>query len=278
LIDGVGTERDVTRGRACLESQAKSLACEGSSPSLELVELTLMRIDGVGGRPDIRAARSLLADCFDDVARRAVLEHAASKERDANARPVDFCKDVGGTTLTINACIARQNTKVETTAQLRTKTVVAGLDDDGRALFAADERAYAAYVHAMADFVYEVYRDGTIRGAMALGVEERLNAVRARDLAEFPSFVAKKTSAAEADVARSAERVSLSRVRTATPQESSALSKAQQTWAAYRDADIALYDHVFGRRDGVDSVRAARSVVLESRRAQECAPPSASGE
>jgi uncharacterized protein YecT (DUF1311 family) len=64
-------------------------------------------------------------------------------------------------------------------------------------------------------------------------------------------------------------------VGTTTPAEKAALEKTQRTWEAYRDAEVALYEHVFAARQGADRVGAAVRVRLASRRAKECAPPSA---
>ena len=52
------------------------------------------------------------------------------------------------------------------------------------------------------------------------------------------------------------------------------LRAMQRAWIAYRDADVALYQHVFGSKQGQDRLRSALLVRLESRRAKECAPPS----
>src|SRR5262249_13217041 len=57
FLDGSGTKRDAARGRACLERQLKGSDCDGSSVDLYDAELAVMRIDGVGGPPDIAAAR-----------------------------------------------------------------------------------------------------------------------------------------------------------------------------------------------------------------------------
>jgi hypothetical protein len=61
FLDGAGTLRDVKRARACLERGLAYEECEeGSSAGLELAELAVMRIDGVGGSQDIQGGRALL--------------------------------------------------------------------------------------------------------------------------------------------------------------------------------------------------------------------------
>jgi hypothetical protein len=278
FVDGAGTTRDLPRARSCFERRAKSLACDGSSMSLDAAQLAFMRIDGVGGKPDASGARALLDGCYDDVTRAAVLEHAAAKERDPRTPPVDFCKEIGGTTITANECAARDAKNTDTTRQLEAKAVVASLDDAGKELFATSERTYGDYVTAMGAFAYEIYIQGTIRSGMALSVEAALKARRVTDLAEFSTFVAKGTSTKDVEAAQHASAAALARVGTATPAEKAALQKTQQAWEAYRDAEVALYSHAFGPKQGTDRVHAAVLVRLELRRAKECEPPSASGE
>jgi len=273
FLDGAGTPRDPARGRACLERESPSLACHSASPSLDLAELSLMRADGVGGPTDAAGAAALFADCFEDVTKMGVMQHLAAKAKDPGTPAPVFCRDIGGTTLTSNECSGRETKNQETARALAAKGVVAGLDDTGRTLFAASQTTYAAYVKAVGDFVYEVYREGSIRNSMALSTETALEAARAKDLGELPRFVAAATSAKDVEAARRAETAALARVRTSTADEKRALQKTQQTWAEYRDAEVALYVHAFGPKQGADRVRAAVTVRLESRRAKECAPP-----
>jgi uncharacterized protein YecT (DUF1311 family) len=129
----------------------------------------------------------------------------------------------------------------------------------------------------MGTFVYEVYSQGTIRGAMSIGAEHALKAAHAKDLAEFPRFVAKEISDRDAESAQRHLASSLAKVGagTTTPAEKEAFEKTQRTWTAYRDAEIGLYEYVFGPKQGADRVHAALLFRLESRRAKECAPPSA---
>ncbi len=279
FIDGAGVARDITRARACFEREGKGLECAGSSADLGIAELAMMRIDGIGGRADLPAARGILSPCFDDVTRSEILEHATAKERDPKTPPVDFCSDLGGTTITINACTSRASKNAETKRQLEAKSVFLGLDDAGRDLFSAADRDYGDYAAAMGAFVYEVYIQGTIRGAMSLGEEERLQASLAlEDFADLPRFVAKETSARDVAAAQRGSAAALARVATGTAAEKDALAKTQRAWTVYRDAEVAFYVHAFGPKQGTDRVRAALLVRLETRRAKECAAPPAGPE
>jgi hypothetical protein len=271
FLDGAGTPRDLPRGRACLERRADALECGGSSMSLDTAELALLRVDGIGGKADIDRARDLVEGCFDDVSRQGILEHAAAKERDPKTPAADFCKDIDGTTITNVECEARNGKNSDTERQLQAKTVVEGLDAAGRDLFAKSDQAFDDYVGAVGDYVYEVYIDGTIRGAMAVSAENKLKAARIQDLAPFPRFVAKETSLKQVEAAERRRAAALDRVHAGTAAEKAALLKTEQTWGAFRDAEVALYAHAFGPSQGVERVEAAVRVRLEVRRASDAA-------
>jgi hypothetical protein len=271
FLDGAGTPRDLPRGRACLERQADALECGGSSMSLETAELALLRVDGIGGKADIDGARGLVNGCFDDVSREGILEHAAAKERDPRAPPVDFCKDIGGTTITNDECEARRGKNSDAERQLQAKALVEGLDPAGRELFAKSDQAFEDYVGAVGDYVYEVHIDGTIRGAMALSAENKLKAARVHDLAAFPRFVAKDTSPKEVEAAARRRAAALGRVHAGTAAEKAALLKTEEKWEAFRDAEVALYAHAFGPSQGAERVEATVRARLEAMRASDAA-------
>jgi hypothetical protein len=278
FLDGAGTKRDLSRARACIERQLKGSDCAGSSVDLYDAELAVMRIDGIGGKQDIPAARAQLSKCFDDVTKSSVLGHADVKERDPSTPAMDFCKDSGGTTLTWNSCQARARNNETTRAQLQAKSVAEGLDVDQKKLFVAATKAYAAYVEAMSSYAYQVYIDGTIRNAMALARGRELIARRTKDLAAFKSWVSPDASAD--DAARTTKEVAatVAKVPTATADEKKELAKTQEKWNAYRDAEVLFYVSVFGPKQGADRVKNATTVRLETRRAKECAPPSPQGD
>jgi hypothetical protein len=270
FLDGAGAPRDLVRARACLERRAPALDCEGSSMSLETAELALMRIDGIGGRSDSAGGRALVDGCFDDVTRQAILGHAATKERDPKTPRVDFCKDIGGTTITGDECEGRNGTNTETARDLEAKGVVASLDGAGRDLFARSDKAFREYVTAVGDYVYEVYIDGTLRGGMAMAAQSKLQAERVSELAAFRQFAATDTTPQDVEAATRARAVALRSANHGTVAEKAALAKTEQTWEAYRDAELALYAEVFGPTQGKERVEATLRVRLESRRAAQC--------
>jgi hypothetical protein len=271
FLDGSGTPRDLPRGRACLERRVDALECGGSSMSLETAELALLRIDGIGGKADLDGARDLVDGCFNDASRHGILEHAADKKRDRRTPPADFCKDIGGTTLTGVDCEAREGKNSDTERQLQSKVVVKGLDAAGRDFFAKSDQAFADYVRAVGDYVYEVHIDGTIRGAMALSAENTLKSARAQDIAAFPRFVAKDTSPTEVEAAERQRAAALGRAHANTDAEKAALLRTEQTWEAFRDAEVALYARAFGPSQGVERVEAAVRARLVARRVSDIA-------
>jgi uncharacterized protein YecT (DUF1311 family) len=246
FADGDGTAKDLVRSRACLDRAYAGTKCEGSSSDLGRAELAIDRIDGVGGPRDVAGARALFADCFDDVTKQGILDHAAAREADAGAPPMRFCEDYGGTTLTGNECSARARQREQTRGALTAKRVVASLDDDGKHLFVAASRAYAAYVSAVGDYVYEIYKDGTIRNAVALAEETELTARRTSEIAKVTRFAAKPVSEEEVDLSSKRVEAAVSRAAkaAASPDVAGKLAVSQAAWTVYRDAEVALYVHL----------------------------------
>ena len=72
-------------------------------------------------------------------------------------------------------------------------------------------------------------------------------------------------------------KVALAAIPVGTAAEKTALDKTQTTWSAYRDAEVHFYVVALGPKQGADRVERAERVRLETRRAKECAPPSAQG-
>jgi len=284
FIDGAGTARDVPRGRACLERDAARESCagpdggsgeSGGSGGLGLADLAAMRIDGIGGPVDLARAKELFAGCFQDVTAQWVLARANAKHDDPKLAPQSICDAGNGTTLVMNECFARESRAELAHEALMAKTVVAGLDPAGKALFIAATKAFDVYVHAMGTYAYDVFIEGSIRNAMALTRERELHEARAKRLAMFSAFVAPETPAEAVARVRRSSAAALAAVIPDTPAEAEALKKTASTWAPYRDAEVTLYVHAFGAKQGADRVRRAMQVSLETQRSKECGPPSA---
>ncbi len=244
FADANGTKKDVARARRCLERTAGPLACEGgSSASLALAELTVYRIDGLGGPQDVRAARAALLPCADDLTRRGVLDHADAKEKNPATAAMNFCKDYGGTTLTSNECVTRAKGHDLTRAALQAKTVFATLDANGKQAFIVANEAYAAYVAAMGAYVYEVSKDGSVRNVAATSKERDLLARRTSELSKLTRVVPKASANGELTKAAQDVDAALSRLtaRAASAELKASIAKAQAAWLVYRDAEVAFY-------------------------------------
>jgi hypothetical protein len=230
-------------------------------------ELALMRIDAIGGAQDIAGARQLWKDCFDDVTKSAVMDHAKAKEADASTPAMSFCKDNGGTQLAWNECQARARAVEATVALLQGKRIASSLDDEGKRHFVAAAKAYDAYARAMGDYVYEVNRDGSIRGALALGLERDLLARRTVEIAKLGKFAPARTTQEQLDAAEKRMSDALERAlsRATTPAVKEKVTLGQGAWLAYRDAETDLYSVVRGDK-AKDQVKAPLLVRLDGLR------------
>jgi hypothetical protein len=244
------------------------MKCEGGSAGLEQAELAIYRIDGVGGPQDVRAARALFDGCYADVTQQNVLEHAAAREANPAAPRVDFCKDYGGTTITSDECAGRARQREATRVALQAKGVAAALDVGGKRLVAAASTAFASYANAMGSYVYELFKDGSIRNTEALAEETALLSRRTAALAKFATFA--PAAVAPRDLERSSQNVEAASKKraagSATPDIRARIEEAESAWTAYRDCEIALYVHAFGARSTPDAVRSAVLVRLNKER------------
>jgi uncharacterized protein YecT (DUF1311 family) len=245
------------------------MKCDGSSAGLWQAELAIALTDGAGGPVDVARARAIFDGCFDDVTKRQVLDHAALREKDPAAPPVDFCKELGGTTLTTNECGALEQVHEQTRGALEAKRVAASLDGEGKRLLAAASRAHARYVAAMGAYVYEVYVQGSMRNIQALSVENALLSRRTQRLARLQSIAPAAASAAAAERSSRAVDVALKKraATAATPEVRAKLVETQKEWIAYRDAEVALYVHA--RAGATAELKRAALVVLDDARVED---------
>lgn len=103
LYRGGPFTKDWARARTCFERRmAAGPGCQGSSPSADRLTLATMYLDGQGGPKAPGRAPSLFQGCYEDVSAAWLTDEIA--KRPAGSPPVDFCSDVGGTTLTMNEC------------------------------------------------------------------------------------------------------------------------------------------------------------------------------
>jgi uncharacterized protein YecT (DUF1311 family) len=273
FADGDGTAKDAARARACLERAVARMKCDGSSAGLWQAELAIALTDGVGGPVDVARARAIFLGCFDDGTKQQVLDHAAARDKNPAAPPVDFCKELGGTTLTTNECFAREQVHERTRGALEAKRVATSLDDEGKRLLVAASRVHARYVAAMGAYVYEVYIQGSMRNMQALGFQNALLSRRTQRLARLPSLAPAAASLAAAERASKAVDAALKkRAAAAVPEVAAKLADTQKEWLAYRDAEVALYLHARaapGAGTTPAAWRRAVLVALEDARAED---------
>lgn len=284
FLDGVGVKKDPVRGRACFERTAGKEKCDGSSPDPAMGELASLRIDGTGGPRDIAGARKLLENCFEDVTVQALRERADLVAANPSTPPVDFCKDIGGTTLVGNECTGRTTQHERDRSNLLAKTIAAGLDEKGRPLFRAASKAFSEYVSREAALILFQYAGGSIRYILSAGRSIELEQEHGADLVAFGTFNAPTVSAeelAQAEAARAKACVDTTpadsptddaELREQAKSTRQAFVEDQRAWAAYRDAEVVFYTHVYGKAQGASKVRDAVLMRLLPRRTKVCTP------
>lgn len=250
---GIGVALDRARARACFERQvAADGTCGGSSPSLDRLYLAAMLIDGQGGAPAASRAESLLADCFRDVSVEGLLREVPTRSApDSSRKALDFCKDIGGTTVSTSDCIRVESDGVTADRVRVERRLFSSLDAEGRALEIKARKAYADFTSKEGAVQADVFRGGSASSNRGAAAETQLQKQRTEALGHFfdpPPPAGADLQAAERDLDRA--------YRTAcdTDAERRKLcAAARKSWSAYVDAEIALYWHP----RGAPSVRTA---------------------
>ncbi|MFO0613803.1 MAG: hypothetical protein U0414_14520 [Polyangiaceae bacterium] len=191
---GVVVEKDWLRARACFERRfSLGAGCEGDSPSLDRMTLATMLLDGQGGPKAPPRVGALLRGCYEDVSREELERTVAALPTDH--APVDFCHDVGGTTLTMNDCALEDLNQARIERSLARKVLGARLD----ASVLVAEEALAAmlepYVAAEVESAVFPVSTGTLAPLVRMGAEasDRSDyAAYLRALAEGGSLLAAK--------------------------------------------------------------------------------------
>lgn len=238
LLHGIGRPRDPAAARACLEAALPSPCPDSGSPDLARGELAAMYLDGQGGPAAPEKAWELLRGCFEDATVLGLREAFADR---APTGAFDFCREVGGTTLTINECTA-----LEAEAQLGARSAAAGrlaarLPPAARPPLDAAERAWTMFLEAAAEVAADEVRGGTAATSFRRSAEAALARERARWL---DGLAALRPGSCDADALR-AEDARLGRAYQRVRKEQDAdgralLRDAQRAWMAARDADAAL--------------------------------------
>ena len=237
------TVHDDKRGRSCLErTVTANESHDASSCDAGQAELAMMRIDGRGGPVDIAGARALFARCYDDVTKSAVLEHAAKKEKNPKAPSVDFCREMGGTTLTNQICLARRAEAERMRTYVTEKNVAKELDDAALPFLVEARKAMLAFAAADSDLVYQQFIDGTLRGSMAMIRSDAVLKDWQIELGKLAETRPPKAPAGSVET-----RIGVMLLEPEVHEEvKTALGASQKAWITYRDAHLALVFHTYG--------------------------------
>ncbi len=167
---GVMVPKDWPRARACFERRFAAVGgCDGSSPGTDRMILASMLLEGQGGPPAPARATTLFAGCYEDVSAGWLKDEIA--KRPPGSAPVDFCKDVGGTTLTMNGCGHLDVDESRMQVALARKVLAKRFGEDVLKAEEVMARAFAVYLAADVEaHVYPVQM-GTMAPLVALGSE-----------------------------------------------------------------------------------------------------------
>ena len=233
----------------------------GSSPSLERIFLGLMLLDAQGGPRDRERGQALFADCYlgNDS---GVSAAAEEREKSGATKPIDFCADLGGTTLDTNACAEVQHDRAIVDAQEAVKEIFAAARArrrGPRALEQGGARLGRLLVRRRALRGRRLYRGG--QHAPRAGDLDRRGATRAsapRCSARCSSR-SRRSKEADAELKR-AEASARAAARDADNRK--LLAAAEVEWQAYRAAEIAFVRRAYVKRYGSET-DAARAIDVE---------------
>jgi uncharacterized protein YecT (DUF1311 family) len=181
----------------------------------------------------------------------------APSQQPAPDSSYDFCKDNGGTTLTVNDCVALAGKRAEFERQQLAKVQCASLPDAARPLYGNAADAWTRFAAADAWLIHDTERGGTIRTAATMHSQQIREEERQKRIAKLLDYRPKPSAneaalhAAEADL--DAARAAMAKAATDGEQRTM-IKDAEDTWVVYRDAEIALYVAAFGARFGTGTV------------------------
>jgi hypothetical protein len=226
---------DWQRARSCYEREVRSSpACGGSSPSLDRIQLAIMLVDGQGG-PKMRFddIKPIMGDCFEDASVSALREPMPKE-------PVDFCNDIGGTTLSMNECSSGRIDRANLEHLLIRKDIAASIGKD--ALAKEDEAAsrFDRFATAAADLVSDTWRGGSGRGFVFGGEEETLIDQRNRALTVFAAPVVFASAKERADLEKDHRTLAQKVQQQADAERKKLFHDAEAAFVEWRTAEIAF--------------------------------------
>jgi hypothetical protein len=257
---GIGVSVDLARARACFDRQSTANPpSKSSSPDLDLLYLAAMLIDGQGGPADPTRATALLGGAFADISVTSLLDEVDKRSKPSTSRaPLDFCKDIGGTTLSIGQCTAVERDRVESERVRVDRLILPKLDAEGQKRAIAAREAWSAFSEKEGDVYGDKYRGGSLSSSANVGHRNALEKARADAMGRF--FAYKPASGADPDAAERALDKAYHATCDTDAQRKNLCAAARRAFGTYRSAEIALYTHVhggaLGEREVVRDVKA----------------------
>jgi uncharacterized protein YecT (DUF1311 family) len=246
---------DLPRARACFErSVSRNQSCGDQSPGLDRIYLASMLVDGQGGPRETERGKQLFAGCYEDISVSGVREEADKRAgSDPPAAPLDFCKDVGGTTLSMQGCGMIDSNKAAFEAQKTMKILAPRLDAEGLALARKAATAWATFAAKDADDTSDLYRGGSLRSLAYMTGQTKRERERAETLRSLFDYSPGQDDPviADKDLDR-AYRAALS--SRGDDEARKLLAAAQAAWRLYRTAEVALYRRALGKQHGESAV------------------------
>jgi hypothetical protein len=237
---GVGIAVDLPRARACFERKARvEKGCADASPGLDRLYLAAMLIDAQGGDADPARATALLADCFADAGVAGLRDEARKRASLQPSRaPLDFCKDLGGTPLTMRECRALDADRATASRRRVDRVLGPRLDAEGQKLADRARDLWSAFARLEAEAFSDKHRGGPLRANAQAAHEAALEQQRLDALAHF----ADRGPGAGDPVAAARELKNAYRAASKGDADHQRLfAQAREAWLAYRAAEVALH-------------------------------------
>jgi uncharacterized protein YecT (DUF1311 family) len=178
-------------------------------------------------------------------------------------KPLDFCDDIGGTTFSVGRCEAIEGRRAQALRQRVERDLHAKLDAKGMALATKARDAWSKFADKQGEAYADKYRDGSLQGNAWQGRQNALEKQRVEALAHLFDYklgAGGDAAAAERDMEKAYRESAEGDAR-----HKKLLGAARRAWTAYRDAEIALYVHVFGEKMGKREVERDVKAMLTSK-------------
>lgn len=247
----MGVPASPDRARRCFERMVKEeKGCGKESPSFERTYLAAMLLDGQGGPAALDRSKELLKDCLDDMSVTGLREEITKREAgDKPGKPLDFCEDIGGTTLSMRWCAALDEARGEFEEHKLMKALGAKLDADGLVLAKKAAAAWLDYADKDAYYATDMYRNGSLRPQLTTGRRAAREKERRDALQMIFEYTLGSDDPAEAEKALDKE-VRAAAAAATDAESRKLLADAQSAWRAYRAAEVAFYRRALGKKLG----------------------------